>query len=692
MNEKIKPEHLQRAAYVYIRQSTAYQVRFHLEGQKRQYGLSDRAHELGFAQVVVIDEDLGRSGSGLQERPGFGRLLAAVCQGTAGAVVALEASRLARNNHDWHHLVDLCALTDTLLIDDDGIYDPKLLNDRLLLGLKGTMSEFELGLLRQRARQAFVQKVKRGCAMWEVPVGFVRTEDGQIEKSPDRQVQQAIEAVFSKFNQLGSARQTVIWFREEHILLPQAKPGSEGKQADWLLATISRVHQILRNPCYAGAFAYGRTGTKTSIIEGRAQRSPSRLYKALEQWEVLIREHHPGYISWEQYLKNRQVMAKNLAQRKGEAGGAAKKGPALLSGLMRCGCCGRRLQVLYSGSEGQVGRYVCNSDRVQRGSSACLSVGSLRTDGAVVAEVLAAVEPAGIEAALKASAQAQLEDHEKHRAVELALEKARYEARRAQRQFDAVEPENRLVAAELEARWNQALAKVSELEGRVQGLQVEAAQTISAEQRQRLAELGKDLKRLWEDPQAPIELKKRILRTVIEEIVVTSQEEPAEHRLQIHWAGGVHTELRVPRNPSGMHGRMADRSVIELVRELAKVCDDKAIAAVLNRLGYTTGQGNSWRLSRVTSFRHTHGIELCTAGCSSITLQAATQRLKISDTAVERLIRQGILPARQVVKYAPWVIEERALELPAVQAAVQAVQKGKRIPSALAEHPELPIK
>ena len=692
MNEKIKPEHLQRAAYVYIRQSTAYQVRFHLEGQKRQYGLSDRAHELGFAQVVVIDEDLGRSGSGLQERPGFGRLLAAVCQGTAGAVVALEASRLARNNRDWHHLVDLCALTDTLLIDDDGIYDPKLLNDRLLLGLKGTMSEFELGLLRQRARQAFVQKVKRGCAMWEVPVGFVRTEDGQIEKSPDRQVQQAIEAVFSKFNQLGSARQTVIWFREEHILLPQAKPGSEGKQADWLLATISRVHQILRNPCYAGAFAYGRTGTKTSIIEGRAQRSPSRLYKALEQWEVLIREHHPGYISWEQYLKNRQVMAKNLAQRKGEAGGAAKKGPALLSGLMRCGCCGRRLQVLYSGSEGQVGRYVCNSDRVQRGSSACLSVGSLRTDGAVVAEVLAAVEPAGIEAALKASAQAQLEDHEKHRAVELALEKARYEARRAQRQFDAVEPENRLVAAELEARWNQALAKVSELEGRVQGLQVEAAQTISAEQRQRLAELGKDLKRLWEDPQAPIELKKRILRTVIEEIVVTSQEEPAEHRLQIHWAGGVHTALRVPRNPSGMHGRMADRSVIELVRELAKVCDDKAIAAVLNRLGYTTGQGNSWRLSRVTSFRHTHGIELCTAGCSSITLQAATQRLKISDTAVERLIRQGILPARQVVKYAPWVIEERALELPAVQAAVQAVQKGKRIPSALAEHPELPIK
>jgi len=692
MSEKIRSEHLQRAAYVYIRQSTVHQVRFHLEGQKRQYALGERARELGFTQVVVIDEDLGRSGSGLQERPGFGRLLAAVCQGAAGAVVALEASRLARNNRDWHHLVDLCALTDTLLIDDDGIYNPKLLNDRLLLGLKGTMSEFELGLLRQRARQAFMQKAKRGCVMWEVPVGFVRTEDGQIEKSPDRQVQQAIETVFSKLEQLGSARQTVIWFREERILLPQAKPGSEGKQVEWLLATISRVHQILRNPCYAGAFAYGRTGTKTSIIEGRAQRGSSRLRRSMEQWEVLIREHHPGYICWEQYLKNRQLMAKNLAQRKGEAGGAAKKGPALLSGLMRCGCCGRRMQVVYSGSEGQVGRYVCTSDRVQRGSSACLSVGSLRADGAVVAEVLTAIEPVGIEAALKCTEQARLEDRDKHRAVELALEKARYEAQRARRQYDAVEPENRLVAAELESRWNQALAKVSELEDRVQTLQVEVAQAITAEQRQRLLELGKDLKRLWENPQAPVELKKRVIRTVIEEIVVTSHEEPVEHRLQIHWAGGVHTELRVPRNPPGMHGRMADRSVIELVRELAKVCNDQTIAAVLNRLGFKTGQGNSWRMSRIVSFRHTHGIELCSESSGAITLQAAVKRLQVSDTVIERLIRGGILPARQVVKYSPWVIEEKDLELPAVQAAVQAVRQGRRLPPAVVEHPELPIK
>jgi DNA invertase Pin-like site-specific DNA recombinase len=645
---------------------------------------------LGFAQVVVIDEDLGRSGSGLQERPGFGRLLAVVCQGAAGAVVALEASRLARNNRDWHHLVDLCALTNTLLIDDDGIYDPKLLNDRLLLGLKGTMSEFELGLLRQRARQAYLQKAKRGCAMWEVPVGFVRGEEGQIEKTPDRQVQQAIEAVFHKFDQLGSARQAVIWFREEGILLPQARPGSEGKEVSWLEATISRVHQILRNPCYAGAFAYGRTATQTRIIEGRAQRSSTRRFKAMEEWEVLIREHHPGYICWAQYRKNRQLMAKNLAQRTGQTGGAAKRGSALLSGLLRCGCCGRQLQVAYSGSDGRVGRYNCRSDRTQRGSSACLSVGSLRTDAAVVAEMLAAIEPAGIEAAIEASEQARSEDHEKHRALELALEKARYEAQRAQRQFDAVEPENRLVAAELEARWNQALEKVSELENRVQASKSQTPQAITAEQRRQLLEMGKDLRRLWEAPQAPSELKKRILRTVIEEIVVASYD--TEHRLQIHWAGGVHTELRVPRNPPGIHRRTAPASLIELVGELARVCEDKTIAAVLNRLGFTTGQGNPWCLSRVVSFRRTHGIEAF-GGCpGTVTLREASRRLRVSNTVIEGLIRRGRLPARQVVQFAPWVIDEKSLQLPAVQSAVQAVHKGKRYPSALREHPELPIK
>src|ERR1700757_2234425 len=365
MSEKLKAHHLERGAYVYVRQSTPYQVRNNLESKERQYALEGRAQQLGFNKVVVIDEDLGRSGTGMQERPGFGRLLASVCQGLAGAVLALEASRLARNNRDWHHLVDLCALTETLLVDNDCIYDPRQLNDRLILGLKGTMSEFELGLLRQRAREAFEQKVRRGFALWEVPVGFIRTEEGRIEKTPDRQVQQAIVSVFRKFQQLGSARQATIWFREERILLPKTKPGTAGQEVIWNLPSSGRIRQMLKNPCYAGAFAYGKTAARTRIEDGRARQS-SRYRKPQNEWKVLIVDHHPGYMSWEEYKENQQQLEANVARTGGEGSGAAKSGAALLSGLLRCGRCGRKLQVHYSGNGGKVPRYSCRGDRGDR--------------------------------------------------------------------------------------------------------------------------------------------------------------------------------------------------------------------------------------------------------------------------------------------------------------------------------------
>lgn len=690
MKEKIKPEHLQRAAYVYVRQSTLHQVRHHREGQQRQYDLRQRAQQLGFAHVVVIDEDLGRSGSGLQERPGFGRLLAAVCQGLAGAVLALEASRLARNNRDWHHLVDLCALSGTLIVDDDGIYDPNVLNDRLLLGLKGTLSEFELGLMRQRARQAYLQKVQRGEAMWEVPVGFVRSKEGRIDKTPDRQVQQAIEMVFAKFRQLGSARQTLIWLGEERLLLPHTVAGSGGSEVVWNAPTLSRVHQILRNPCYAGSFAFGRTGSQTVVIDGRLQRSSSRHYRALHEWEVLIIDHHAGYIGWPEYLENRQLMAKNLARREGESGGAIQKGTALLSGLLRCGRCGRKMQVGYSGSTGRVGRYVCCGRREERGSGSCLHMGSLKMDQAIAQQLLEAIAPDGIEAAIQASASGALADQEKRRALELALERARYEVQRTRRQYDAVDPENRLVAGELEARWNTALKNVAELESRMQEVGKQPA-GLSSEQRRCLLDLGSDLPRLWNDPQASVELKKQILRTVIEEIVVKSRPESAQYELQIHWAGGVHTELRVARNKPGMHGKMADAKVGELMAELVKVCDDKTIAGVLNRLGYRTGQGNSWSASRVSAFRHTHGLPAFEKQENWMTLEQAAHELKVSHTVVMTLIRKGILPAKQVVRFAPWVIEKKHLQGAEVQAAARASQRGRRVPPTDSQQQQLTI-
>ncbi len=360
-----------------------------------------------------------------------------------------------------------------------------------------------------------------------------------------------------------------------------------------------------------------------------------------------------------------------------------------MSGLLRCGRCGRKLQVGYSGSHGEVGRYLCCGRREERGSGSCFSMGSLKVDQMVVEQVLEAIAPGGIEAAVQAGQLSAQADQEKRTALRLALEKAQYEAQRAKRQYDLVDPENRLVASELETRWNSALQNAAELKARLEALA--EAPSLTGEQKKRLLELGEDLPQLWNDPQTPIELKKQILRTVIEEIVVQSAPESPEHRLQIHWAGGVHSELIVPRNKSGHHGRQADGKVIELVEQLVKVCDDKIIAAVLNRLGYRSGQGNSWSGARVSQFRHTHGVSSFEKREGCMTLEKAAQALGVSHTVVKTLIRKNILAAKQVVAFAPWVIEREDLESPQVQAAVRTVKRGRHIPSIVPGQRELTI-
>jgi DNA invertase Pin-like site-specific DNA recombinase len=689
MSEKFLPAHLERAAYVYVRQSTLHQVRHHLEGQQRQYALAERARQLGFRQVVTVDEDLGVSGSGKQQRPGFARLLAAVCQGEVGAVFALEASRLARNNRDWHHMIDLCAMTDTLIVDDDGVYDPRMINDRLLLGLKGTMSEFELSLFRQRAREALEQKIRRGHALWELPVGFVRADDNQVQKSPDRQVQHAIDIVFTKFRELGSARQTMLYFRDEQILLPEVVRGTNGTEIVWRLPCQSRIYQILRNPCYAGALVYGRTGNRPIAIDKRP-RGVLRGRQPMEKWKVLLRDHHEGYVTWEQYLHNRHVLEANVARGNGQNAGAVRGGAALLSGLLRCGRCGRMFGVEYSGNGGKVPRYACHGGRVERGSAACQTLGSLRVDRAVTDVVLEAIQPAGIEASVAAMNRAIDDDAEKRRSMELALEKARYEVKRAQRQFDLVDPENRLVAGELEGRWNEAIRRVRHLEERLSA-ERERTQPLSEQQKRRLHELGSDLQFVWHHADTSMELKKRILRTVVEEIIVRGDEDQKEHILNVHWKGGVHSELRVKRNGTGQHRRVADEKAVELIEELSKICDDQTIAQVLNRLGYLTGQGKTWRVHHVHGLRHTRGLTNYKRAGDWLSLEGAAGKLDVSNTVVKKMIQEGVLPARQVVSYAPWVIERANLELPAVQHRVRAVHEGRKLARPVAGQRELPL-
>jgi len=691
MNDKIQFHHRSRGAYVYVRQSTGHQVRHHHQGRERQYDLADRARELEFARVVVIDDDQGKTGSGLVERPGFATLLSAVWGGEVGAVFALEASRLARNNRDWHHLIDLCALTDTLMIDADGIYDPRHLNDRLLLGLKGTMSEFELNLFRQRARAAFERKVAQGHAMWEVPVGLVRDEDDRVEKIADRQVQSAIEGVFRKLRELGSARQVTLWYRDQKIPLPEVVPGTRGQEIVWCLPRETRIRQMLKNPYYAGALAYGRTEAKLIVEQGRARKSASRTRKPQQQWKVLILDNHIGYITWQEYLENLTMFESNASRRESTGSGAAKKGPALLAGLLRCGHCGRKLFVAYGGKAGRASRYACHGGREHRGSAACQSLGGSAVDAAVSDAVLEAVQPAGVEAALAAMTELAQQHDEKRKSLELSLEKARYEVDLAHRKYDAVDPAHRLVAGELESRWNASLERVADLEQ--QSAQWAAqCRPWSEEQQARLLELGCDLTLLWNHELASADLKKRILRTVLEEVMIRDDDPRRHHLLVLHWKGGVHTELKVARVRTGKKPNDTKKTALELIEELSKVCSDQAIAATLNRLGFQTGAGKTWRVHSVYNARYIHHLRNYRNEGQWVTVQQAALELGVSQTVIRRFINEGTLPATQVVETTPWIIERQSLSLPEVSREIEAVKSGRQLSRGDSKQPLFPFK
>src|SRR5215467_11740226 len=464
MNPKLTPERLARKAIVYVRQSTPRQLIHNQESTRLQFSLEDRARTLGFQRIVVVDDDLGRTGSGWVDRPGFERLAAEVCSGDVGAIFCVEGSRLARNGREWHHLIDLCAMVGAVVVDLDGVYDPALTNDRLLLGLKGTIHEFEVNLFRQRSTEAILQKARRGELQIQIPVGFCWGPSGKLEKDPDQRVQQAIELVFRKMTELGSVRQVLRWFREENLLLLAFPHGLCESKMIWKLPGYASLHSMLINPIYAGAYAYGKTETRTKIVAGRARKSAGHR-KPQSGWKVLIKDHHPSYLRWEEYERNRSMIAANTHMHSGAEPKAGRGGRALLSGLLRCRCCGRMMQVVYPGT---VVRYVCKAARAQYGESTCISFGGLRVDAAVSHEVLEAVSGNALQAAVEAAEQVQQKRQDLRKAIELELEQARYEARLAARRYESVDPEQRLVAAELEARWNTALQKTKELESKLQ--------------------------------------------------------------------------------------------------------------------------------------------------------------------------------------------------------------------------------
>jgi excisionase family DNA binding protein len=672
MMTKITPEHLARQAIVYIRQSTADQVANNLESQRRQYNLPERARQLGWSDVAVIDDDLGRSGGGIA-RPGFEKLLAAICEGRVGAVVSVEASRLARNGRDWHTLLEFCGLVGSLIVDEDGIYDPRHPNDRLLLGMKGTMSEMELSIFRQRSLEALKQKARRGELFMTVAIGYLKVAHDRIEKDPDRRIREVIDLVFAKFTELQTVRQVHLWLRQERIPLPAVVHGADGRRIEWKLPVYNTIHHMLTNPIYAGAYAFGRTASRVTIDAGR-KKIVRGFRRIRSDWEVLINDHHEVYITWVEFERNQQLIADNANGKSFMSRGAIRRGEALLAGLFRCGHCGRKLHVAYSGINGSAGRYHCRGSQMNHGGSACISFGGMRVDHAVGMEVIARVQPLGVEAALAAMEAHSRENQEKRRQVELALEQARYETARARRQYDVVDPDNRLVAGELERRWNERLLAARALEDERDALAAVPDASLSEEDRQRLLALGSDLERAWNSAGATPATRKRIIRTLINEIVVCVSDQTLD--LVVHWHGGDHTALKVKKNRTGQHRWSAAADVVDLVRSLARQMPDKHIAAVLNRAGKSTGKGNGWTRGRVCSLRNQQTIEPYREGeraeRGEVTLDEAAMVLNVSASTVRRLIEDGTLPAQQLCKGAPWVIRSSDLERTEVSQAAQA--------------------
>ena len=662
---------LQRKAVVYVRQSTPQQVQLNLESQRRQYELVEVARRRGFTNIEVIDDDLGRTASGAVERPGFDRLVAALCAGQVGAVLCLEASRLARNGRDWHHLLELCGLVEARVIDLDGVYDPCRPNDRLLLGMKGSISEFELGIIRSRMYEAARSKAKRGELRISSPIGYAWDRYVGLGLDPDRRLQEVIRLVFQKFRELGSARQVLLWMASQNIQFPYPSNGRTLTSFEWRPIRYRNVISILKNPFYAGVYAYGKSEKRTTIVDGRARKSYGHR-KPMGTWAVFIKDHHEGYISWAEYERNQALLAGNAYGRVGDAK-SGRGGRALLAGLICCARCGRRLSVLYTGRYPRP-IYRCEQPNVQLGQRRCLSVAGKRIDETIAAEMLRAVAPMAIEAAGEADRMLRDEDQDRRRIAELELQQAQYDASLAERRYAACDPDNRLIAAQLEKAWETALQRVERCRERLDRMQMPKADDVCPD----FTGLADDLLATWKAPRTTMRTRQRLVRALITEIVVDIDKAAGEIVLVIHWKGGQHSELRVRKPRTGEHGCSTPEQALAVIRSMAGRWSDQDIAASLNRMGMPTGQGKTWTAHRVSSLRRVRGIHGYLSAEKNgewLTLRDAAAKLGVSHHQVRKLIKAGILNSEQIMPDAPHQI--RAADLASEQVVAALKQKGR---------------
>jgi excisionase family DNA binding protein len=663
---------LKRKAVVYVRQSTQSQVMNNLESKRRQYDLVDVARQRGFLDVEVIDDDLGRSASGTVARPGFDRLVAWLCAGKVGAVLCFDASRLARNGRDWHHLLELCGLVEARVIDLDGVYNPCRPNDRLLLGMKGSISEFELGVLRARMLDAARSKAGRGELRISVPFGYIWHREAGLGVDPDQRLQEVIRLIFARFRELGSARQVLLSMKADQIHFP--RPSDEGRMTsfEWMPVRYRNVIAVLKNPFYAGVYVYGKSEKRTSIIEGRARRSYGH-GKPVGTWEVMIKDHHEGYIGWTEYERNQKQLAHNNY---GRAGGvkSGRGGRALLSGIMTCGRCGRRLSVAYTGNPQSRPVYRCDKPNLMMGLPRCMTFGGPRVDAAVARELVLAVEPMAVDAAFEAERMHREQQEDQQRILDLELQQARYDASIAERRYAACDPDNRLIAAQLEKNWETALRRVHDLETRRPS---EERADIKVDPNA-FANLADHLSTAWHAPGVTMRGRQQLLRTLVTDIIVDVDDAARDVVLTIHWRGGQHSELRVRKPRTGEHGCATAEDALAVMRSMAGRWSDEHIAASLNRMGLPTGQGKTWTAHRVASVRRVRGIHAYRSAEKDgawLTMTEAATALGMTNHAIRRLIKTGVLSGVQVVPGAPYQIRADDLMSEPVKSAI--ARKGR---------------
>jgi DNA invertase Pin-like site-specific DNA recombinase len=665
---KIRADHLARPALIYVRQSTLFQVREHTASTARQYDLVQRARDLGWAreQIVVIDQDHGHSGASTVGRDGFQFVIAEVGLGRAGAVLSLEVSRLARSCSDWYRLLEICALTDTLVIDEEGVYDPGLYNDRLLLGFKGTMSEAELHWLRSRLLGGKVEKAQHGDLRFRPPAGLILDPAGQVVLDPDEEVQHAIRLVFDLFEQCGSALAVVKHFNDHHLRFPTRLWGKRhAGELVWGALTHGRILEVLHNPAYAGTYVYGRTQTRSRSLPGEAPRVKGRTRRvALEEWPIVLHEAHAGYITWEQFLHNQQRLDDNRTCRPEERRGAVREGAALLQGIVLCGQCGRRMRVRYV-ADGMTPSYECNERHVRSAGAIGQIIRGDGVDAAVASALLEAMQPAQLEVSLATLDQLEAQARQIERQWQLRLERAQYEADLARRRFLNVDPENRLVARSLERDWNDKLATVAALEREYAALPRLSERLISPEERQRILALAQDVPTVWEATTTTPAERKQLLRLLVKDVTLTKR--PTTISIAIRWQTDACTTLEIPRPQRACDLRRTDAAVVERIRTLAVNPTDREIADVLNADGFTPGLGGTFTKAKVRWIRAAYGRALgCPAGprgaaraqrgdgCSSA--RAAAEVLNVDVSTIADWCRAGRLEYSQETPRGPrWI-------------------------------------